>query len=55
MNLTKWICHYKTEKQGNRIVLYSTKSYSSNNLKAALENSDKLGGEIDTLVEKTIS
>lgn len=55
MNLTKWICHYKTEKQGNRIVLYSTKSYSSDNLKAALENSDKLGGEIDTLVEKTIS
>ncbi len=53
MGLKRIICNYKNTKHGNRIAVIATKTYSSDNLKNALENSKILDGEIESLVEKT--
>ena len=53
MGLKRIICHYKNETHGNRIAVFTAKSFTAEDLRNALEMSKNFIGEIESIVEKT--
>ena len=52
MGLKRMIWHYKNETHGNRIAVFTVKSFTTEDLRTALEINNILDGKIESLVEK---